>query len=253
MTQAKKKTKTTHFGYQEVSWEEKENKVAGVFDSVADKYDLMNDVMSLGIHRWWKRYALMLSGAREGQQILDLAGGTGDLTIGFSKAVGSKGSVILADINNAMLSQGRDRLIDLGLWNNVSYVQLNAEALSFRDNQFDCICIGFGLRNVTDKLAALRSMYRVLKPGGRVLILEFSKPTSDVLQKLYDLYSFILLPQMGKWIADDEASYRYLAESIRMHPDQESLKKLLEEAEFEDVSYQNLSNGIVAIHCGYKY
>lgn len=244
--------KTTHFGYQEVPVEDKVQRVAGVFHSVADKYDLMNDLMSMGVHRLWKRFTIHSSGVKKGSKVLDIAGGTGDLTLKFSKLVGSTGQVILADINASMLNVGRDRLIDQGIVNNIDYVQANAESLPFPDNSFDCISIAFGLRNVTDKDAALRSMYRVLKPGGRLLILEFSKP-ADWLSPVYDTYSFKLLPKIGKVVSNDEDSYRYLAESIRMHPDQETMKSMMVEAGFERCDYHNMSAGIVALHSGYKF
>jgi demethylmenaquinone methyltransferase/2-methoxy-6-polyprenyl-1,4-benzoquinol methylase len=246
------KSGVTHFGYQQVPLQEKARKVGEVFHSVADKYDLMNDLMSLGIHRLWKRYTIELSGVKHGQRVLDLAGGTGDLAARFSRMVGHKGTVILADINASMLARGRARLVDEGVVGNVEYVQANAEQLPFPDNYFDCITIAFGLRNVTDKDSALRSMCRVLKPGGRVLVLEFSRPTVPGLKPLYDLYSFKVLPLMGKLIANDAASYQYLAESIRMHPDQESLKAMMAAAGFERCEYFNLSGGIVALHRGYK-
>ena len=245
--------KTTHFGYQQVDWKEKQRRVAGVFDSVADKYDLMNDAMSLGVHRLWKRFAIERSGARPGQRILDLAGGTGDLAARLSRIVGPTGEVVIGDINAAMLNVGRERLLDQGIAGNVRFAQLNAEALPFPENSFDCITIGFGLRNVTDKQKALDSMYRTLKPGGRALVLEFSKPVLPGLQQVYDLYSFKLLPMMGRLIASDASSYRYLAESIRMHPDQESLKGMMQQAGFEDCDYFNLSGGIVALHIGFRY
>ncbi|MDT8386955.1 MAG: bifunctional demethylmenaquinone methyltransferase/2-methoxy-6-polyprenyl-1,4-benzoquinol methylase UbiE [Thiogranum sp.] len=245
--------KTTHFGFEQVSWEEKQQRVAGVFDSVASQYDLMNDAMSFGIHRLWKRFAVEQSGARPGQTILDLAGGTGDLAARLSRMVGEKGSVIVGDINASMLNFGRERLLDSGIAGNVSFVQANAEELPFPDSSFDCITIAFGLRNVTDKQKALVSMFRTLKPGGRLLVLEFSKPVVPGLQPLYDLYSFKLLPLMGRLIARDADSYRYLAESIRMHPDQEMLKTMMEDAGFEDCTYHNLSGGIVALHRGYRY
>jgi demethylmenaquinone methyltransferase/2-methoxy-6-polyprenyl-1,4-benzoquinol methylase len=244
---------TTHFGFKQVKTEEKVRMVRGVFDSVAQRYDVMNDLMSLGIHRIWKRIAIQLANVREGDQVLDLAGGTGDLTLLFEKRVGPKGRVVLADINSQMLRTGRDRLIDKGLVNNVSFAQVNAECLPFEDNTFDCVCIGFGLRNVTDKDAAIRSMLRVLKPGGRLIVLEFSHPTDKITEKVYDFYSFNLLPKIGKWVADDEDSYRYLAESIRMHPKQDELKQMMENAGFENCEYFNMTQGIVAVHRGYKF
>ncbi|MEW7867697.1 bifunctional demethylmenaquinone methyltransferase/2-methoxy-6-polyprenyl-1,4-benzoquinol methylase UbiE [Aeromonas diversa] len=244
---------TTHFGFKTVATEEKETLVAGVFHSVAAKYDLMNDLMSFGIHRLWKRFTIDCSGVRKGHKVLDLAGGTGDLTAKFSRIVGETGQVVLADINDSMLKVGRDKLRNLGISGNVAFVQANAEALPFPDNHFDLITIGFGLRNVTDKAKALASMFRVLKPGGRLLVLEFSKPESEVMAKLYDLYSFKLLPKMGELVANDSESYQYLAESIRMHPDQETLKGMMEQVGFEDVSYYNLTQGVVALHRGYKF
>lgn len=244
---------TTHFGYKTVAAEDKEQLVAGVFHSVAAKYDLMNDLMSFGIHRLWKRFAVDCAGIRPGQKVLDLAGGTGDLTARFARLVGDSGEVVLADINDSMLKVGRDKLRNLGLVNNIRYVQANAEALPFPDNHFDLITIGFGLRNVTDKEAALASMFRVLKPGGRLLVLEFSRPTSELMSKLYDLYSFNVLPRIGQLVTKDGDSYKYLAESIRMHPDQETLKGMMEAVGFEEVSYYNLTQGIVALHRGYKF
>lgn len=244
---------STHFGFKTVAASEKVSLVANVFHSVAAKYDVMNDLMSLGIHRLWKRFTIDCSGVRPGQKVLDLAGGTGDLTALFSRRVGPTGQVILADINESMLNVGKDKLRDLGLVNNISYVQANAEALPFADNSFDIITIAFGLRNVTDKNAALRSMFRVLKPGGRLLVLEFSKPTEEWLSKVYDVYSFKLLPVMGKLVANDSESYQYLAESIRMHPDQDTLKQMMEDAGFAQASYHNLTGGIVALHRGYKF
>ncbi|MEN8777685.1 MAG: bifunctional demethylmenaquinone methyltransferase/2-methoxy-6-polyprenyl-1,4-benzoquinol methylase UbiE [Glaciecola sp.] len=243
----------THFGFTQVDTEQKESLVADVFHSVAAKYDIMNDVMSMGIHRIWKRYTIDCSGARKGQQILDLAGGTGDLTAKFSRIVGPTGSVTLSDINPSMLEVGKDKLRDMGLVDNIKYVEANAEALPFPDNHFDIVTMAFGLRNVTHKENALASIYRVLKPGGRLLVLEFSKPTSSALEKIYDTYSFHLLPKMGKLIADDEDSYRYLAESIRMHPDQDTLEQMMQTAGFEGTSYTNLTGGIVALHRGFKY
>ncbi|KAA6187426.1 bifunctional demethylmenaquinone methyltransferase/2-methoxy-6-polyprenyl-1,4-benzoquinol methylase UbiE [Thiohalocapsa marina] len=244
--------KTTHFGYQEVPVGEKQARVRAVFDSVATRYDIMNDLMSMGIHRLWKRRAIEMAGVRRGQQVLDLAAGTGDLAERFSEIVGPDGAVVMSDINEAMLSQGRARLVDAGRVGNLDYAIANAEALPFADNSFDCVTIGFGLRNVTHKQLALNEMFRVLRPGGRALILEFSHPTIDPLAKAYDLYSFTMLPLMGKLVTGDSDSYRYLAESIRMHPDQETLLSMLEQAGFERCSYQNLTAGVVAIHRGYK-
>lgn len=244
---------STHFGFKTVAKDEKAKMVAGVFHSVAGKYDLMNDVMSFGIHRLWKRYTIDCSGVRPGQKVLDLAGGTGDLAAKFARIVGPTGEVVLADINDSMLRVGRDKLRDLGIVSNVSYVQADAEKLPFEDNTFDLITIAFGLRNVTDKDAALRSMLRVLKPGGRLLVLEFSKPEVEMLSKAYDLYSFHVMPRMGEFIARDKDSYQYLAESIRMHPDQETLKGMMEDAGFENVEYHNLTGGIVALHRGFKF
>ena len=245
--------KTTHFGYETVRVEDKVQKVGEVFHSVASSYDIMNDLMSFGIHRLWKRYTIEMSAARPGQTILDIAGGTGDLTMKFSKIVGKEGKVVLADINASMLEVGRDKLLDHGYAGNIDYVQANAENLPFEDNTFDCITISFGLRNVTNKDKALESMHRVLKPGGRCLVLEFSKPTHDILEKIYDRYSFSLLPMMGKLVAKDADSYRYLAESIRMHPDQNKLKHMMRKAGFESPEYYNLTGGIVALHRGFKY
>lgn len=246
------KDDTTHFGFEQVAYDDKVNKVAGVFHSVASKYDVMNDLMSFGIHRVWKRYTVEMSGVRQGHHVLDLAGGTGDLAAKFARIVGQQGSVTVADINDSMLKVGRERLLDKGIAGNLQYVQANAECLPFPDNHFDAITIAFGLRNVTDKDAALRSMYRVLKPGAPLLVLEFSKPESALLSKVYDTYSFKLLPFMGKVIANDADSYRYLAESIRMHPDQETLKTMMMAAGFEKCEYFNLTGGVVALHRGYK-
>jgi demethylmenaquinone methyltransferase/2-methoxy-6-polyprenyl-1,4-benzoquinol methylase len=248
-----KKTADTDFGYERVPWEEKQRRVRGVFDSVAGNYDLMNDLMSGGAHRLWKEFTLSLTGLRPGQRALDVAGGTGDLTTGMAKQVGKHGLVVLSDINAAMLGEGRDRLLDDGIVGNVAVSLANAEKLPFRDSQFDCVTIGFGLRNVTDKPAALADMRRVLKPGGQLLVLEFSQPVVPLLKPLYDLYSFRVLPMLGKLIAKDEDSYRYLAESIRMHPDQETLLGMLRDAGLEDCRYHNLSGGIVAVHRGYRY
>lgn len=246
-------TDNTHFGFKTVAETEKEHLVADVFHSVAEKYDLMNDLMSFGIHRLWKRFTIDCAGVRPGQKILDLAGGTGDLTAKFSRLVGDSGEVVLADINDSMLKVGREKLRNKGLVNNIRYVQANAEALPFPDNYFDLITIGFGLRNVTHKEQALASMYRALKPGGRLLVLEFSKPTNVVMSKLYDFYSFKVLPKMGQLVAKDSDSYQYLAESIRMHPDQETLKAMMEAVGFEQVTYHNLTQGVVALHRGFKF
>jgi demethylmenaquinone methyltransferase/2-methoxy-6-polyprenyl-1,4-benzoquinol methylase len=243
----------THFGFKTVAETEKEHLVADVFHSVAEKYDLMNDLMSFGIHRLWKRFTIDCAGVRPGQKILDLAGGTGDLTAKFSRLVGENGEVVLADINDSMLKVGREKLRNKGLVSNISYVQANAEALPFPENYFDLITIGFGLRNVTHKEQALASMYRALKPGGRLLVLEFSKPTNIVMSKLYDFYSFKVLPKMGQLVAKDSDSYQYLAESIRMHPDQETLKGMMDTVGFEQVTYHNLTQGVVALHRGFKF
>lgn len=245
--------KKTHFGFKTVAWDEKEKKVGAVFHSVAKNYDLMNDLMSAGIHRLWKRFTVELSHARPGQSILDLAGGSGDLSRLFSQKVGATGQVILADINAAMLAVGRDRLLDEGICSTINFVQANAEVLPFADDHFHCIVIGFGLRNVTDKEAALRSMFRVCKPGGKLMVLEFSKPALPGLKPIYDWYSFNILPKLGQLFAADAESYKYLAESIRMHPAQDELKKMIEQAGFEDCHYHNLSGGIVALHIAYKY
>jgi demethylmenaquinone methyltransferase/2-methoxy-6-polyprenyl-1,4-benzoquinol methylase len=247
------KSSDTDFGYERVPWTEKQRRVRGVFDSVAGNYDLMNDLMSGGAHRLWKEFTLSLTHLHPGQRALDVAGGTGDLTAGLARQVGKSGTVILSDINAAMLGEGRDRLIDDGVVGNVDYVLANAEKLPFADASFDCVTIGFGLRNVTDKAAALAEMRRVLKPGGQLLVLEFSHPVVPMLKPLYDLYSFRVLPLLGKLVARDEASYRYLAESIRMFPDQETLLGMLRDAGLEDCRYHNLSGGIVAVHRGYRY
>lgn len=243
-------SKKTHFGFTEVPLEEKVKHVAHVFDSVASKYDLMNDLMSGGIHRIWKRFTIELAGVKRGQKILDLAGGTGDLAAKFATIVGSEGQVVLADINDNMLQVGRERLLNKGIL--VDYAQVNAEFLPFADNSFDLITIAFGLRNVTNKDAALESMLRVLKPGGKLLILEFSELQISPLKPIYDTYSFKVLPFLGQIIANDSESYKYLAESIRMHPNQENLLQMMENAGFERCDYHNLTGGIAAIHRGYK-
>lgn len=244
--------KTTHFGYKTVNVEEKAGKVAEVFHSVAGKYDLMNDLMSAGVHRLWKRMTIEMSGVRRGNSVLDIAGGTGDLTAKFSRIVGPEGTVVLADINSSMLQVGRDRLMDRGVVNNVIFSQADAQYLPFPDNTFDVISIAFGLRNVTDKEMALRSMLRVLKPGGRLLVLEFSKPANPVLSKVYDTYSFSILPKLGKLFASDADSYQYLAESIRMHPDQETLQGMMDNAGFANTDFHNMTGGVVALHRGVK-
>jgi demethylmenaquinone methyltransferase/2-methoxy-6-polyprenyl-1,4-benzoquinol methylase len=243
-------TKTTHFGFNTVAEAEKARKVAGVFDSVAERYNLMNDVMSAGMHRLWKRFAVETSGVRKGDRVLDIAGGTADLSALFLEQVGSNGEVWLTDINNAMLTIGRDRLLDEGAA--VSVAQCDAEKLPFPSNYFDCVSVAFGLRNMTHKDVALKEMLRVLRPGGRVVVLEFSKVWKP-LQSFYDLYSFKVLPAMGGLIARDPDSYRYLAESIRVHPSQEELKQLMQDAGFERVEYFNLSASVVALHRGYKF
>ena len=244
--------KTTHFGYQQVPVGEKAAKVADVFHSVAAKYDVMNDLMSGGVHRLWKRFTIELSGVRTGQKVLDIAGGTGDLTAKFSRLVGPTGEVVLADINDSMLKVGRDKLLDSGVCGNVVFTQADAQYLPFPDNTFDCITIAFGLRNVTDKDLALRSMLRVLKPGGRLLVLEFSKPTNPLVEKFYNFYSFNVLPKIGQLVANDADSYQYLAESIRMHPDQETLKGMMNDAGFVNTKFYNMTSGIVALHRGFK-
>ncbi len=245
--------RTADFGFEKVAWDEKARRVRGVFDSVAGKYDLMNDLMSGGMHRLWKQFLFSLTGLKPGQQVLDVAGGTGDLSIGLARQVGRSGHVVLSDINAAMLTRGRERLIDAGIAGNVSYCLANAEKLPFADQRFDCVTIGFGLRNVTDKPAALASMCRVLRPGGQLLILEFSHPTAPGLKPLYDAYSFRVLPLLGRIVANDADSYRYLAESIRRHPDQETLLGMMHDAGLEGCRYHNLSGGIVAVHRGYRY
>jgi len=244
--------KTTHFGFRDVPLTDKARHVREVFDSVADNYDLMNDLMSFGVHRLWKRFTVGMADLKPGQCVLDLAGGTGDLTRLMSPRVGGEGLVVLSDINAAMLGNGRSQLLDKGIAGNVDFAQANAERLPFRDNSFDLVTMAFGLRNVTDKQQALDSIYRVLRPGGRLLVLEFSRPAA-ALKPAYDFYSFSILPKLGRLVARDEASYRYLAESIRMHPDQQTLRGMMQQAGFENCDYHNLTGGIVAIHRGYKY
>ena len=243
---------TTDFGFETVNKNEKESLVRGVFDSVANRYDLMNDLMSAGIHRLWKRFTIELSAVRPGQTVLDIAGGTGDLAAKFSRLVGDNGKVLLADINDSMLKVGRDRLLDSGAVGNLHMVQCDAQMLPFPDASIDCITIAFGLRNVTDKDMALRSMERILKPGGRLLVLEFSKPVNPIFEKIYDTYSFRVLPLMGQLFTNDADSYRYLAESIRKHPDQDTLLGMMEDAGLVNCEYHNMTGGIVAVHRGIK-
>jgi len=241
--------KTTHFGYQQVPEEEKARRVGEVFRSVAPSYDVMNDLMSLGLHRVWKRFTLEMSGVREGSRVLDVASGSGDLAAAFAKRAGPTGQVWMTDINAAMLCVGRDKMIDTGVF--APLALCDAEKLPFASETFDCVSVAFGLRNMTHKEAALAEMARVTRPGGRVLVLEFSRPWKP-LSRAYDAYSFNVLPALGKYIAKDEAAYRYLAESIRMHPDQETLKSMMETAGLERVDYFNLTAGVVALHRGYK-
>lgn len=243
---------TTHFGFKEVPVTEKADRVREVFDSVAGKYDVMNDLMSMGVHRIWKQYTIDLAAPRAGEQALDLAAGTGDLSIAISRLVKDQGRVVMSDINAEMLGQGKIRLRNKGIAGNVEFMQIDAQSIPFEDNTFDLVTIAFGLRNVTDKDLALREIHRVLRPGGRLLVLEFSKPAVPGLAPIYDQYSFKLLPLMGRLVANDEESYRYLAESIRMHPDQETLKGMMDNAGFARTQYYNLTGGIVAVHRGYK-
>lgn len=242
----------THFGYQTVETGKKKELVGQVFDSVADRYDVMNDFMSFGVHRLWKRFTINQTGVRAGQSVLDLAGGTGDLATKLHQRVGSSGTVVLSDINASMLNVGRDRMIDSGIAGNMQYAQADAEQLPFAENTFHCVTMAFGLRNVTDKQRALNSIFSTLKPGGRLLVLEFSKPVLPLLSKAYDAYSFSALPMMGKLVANDAESYRYLAESIRKHPDQETLLGMMQTAGFERCEYHNMTGGIVALHKGFK-
>jgi demethylmenaquinone methyltransferase/2-methoxy-6-polyprenyl-1,4-benzoquinol methylase len=240
------------FGFEKVAWGDKAERVRSVFTSVAGNYDVMNDLMSFGVHRLWKHFTLSLTGLRTGQRALDVAGGTGDLALGLLRQVGKTGTVVLSDVNPAMLEIGRDRLLDKGWVGNVECIVADTERLPFDDNSFDCVTIGFGLRNVTDKAAALKSMHRVLKPGGQLLVLEFSTPVAPGLKPIYDAYSFKVLPLLGRLVARDSDSYRYLAESIRTHPNQETLLDMLRAAGFEQTRYHNLTGGIVAVHRGYK-
>jgi demethylmenaquinone methyltransferase / 2-methoxy-6-polyprenyl-1,4-benzoquinol methylase len=243
---------TVDFGFEKVAAADKAERVRAVFASVAPKYDVMNDLMSFGVHRLWKQFALSLTGLKPGGAALDVAGGTGDLAAGLLRQVGKSGRVVCSDINPKMLEVGRDRLLDKGFVGNVEFLVADAEKLPFDENSFDCVTIGFGLRNVTDKTAALKSMHRVLKPGGQLLVLEFSKPVAPGLKPVYDAYSFKVLPLLGRLVAQDADSYRYLAESIRMHPDQETLLEMLRTAGFAHARYHNLTGGIVAVHRGYK-
>ena len=243
----------THFGFQEVDEDQKQGMVKGVFRAVASNYDVMNDAMSMGVHRAWKWFAVAQSGVQAGDKVLDLAAGSGDLSLKFAKKVGEEGQVIVTDINEAMLEEGRKRLTDQGIAGNVNYCLVNAEQLPFDDNSFDCISISFGLRNVTRKEVALESIYRCLKPGGRAIILEFSQPTNETFRKVYDAYSFNVIPKLGELISNDRDSYQYLVESIRKHPPQEELKQMMLDAGFDRVRYHNLTGGVVALHVGYKY
>jgi len=242
----------THFGFQTVETGKKRELVGEVFDSVADRYDIMNDLMSFGVHRLWKRFTINQTGVRAGQTVLDLAGGTGDLAAKLHQRVGAKGTVVLSDINQSMLSVGRDRMIDDGIVGNMQYALADAEQLPFAESSFHCVTMAFGLRNVTNKQRALESIFASLKPGGRLLVLEFSKPVLPVLSKAYDAYSFSALPAMGKLVANDAESYRYLAESIRKHPDQDTLLCMMQQAGFERCEYHNMTGGIVALHKGFK-
>jgi demethylmenaquinone methyltransferase/2-methoxy-6-polyprenyl-1,4-benzoquinol methylase len=245
--------KKTHFGFQEVDEEQKQSLVGEVFRSVAGNYDVMNDAMSLGVHRAWKWYAIAQSGVKKGHKVLDLAAGSADLSIRFAQKVGDEGQVFVTDINPDMLEQGRQRMADAGIAGNIEFCLVNAENLPFPDNYFDCITISFGLRNVTHKDVALKEMQRCVKPGGRVLVLEFSQPINEGFRRLYDAYSFNVIPKLGELISNDRESYQYLVESIRQHPPQEELKEMMLTAGFDHVRYHNLTGGIVALHIAYKY
>ena len=245
--------KGARFGFRDVSETEKTSLVEGVFRSVATRYDLMNDLMSLGAHRLWKDFAVGRSGVRQGQTVLDVAAGSCDLAHRFVKRVGHEGRVVAVDVSRHMLQRGKSRMIDKGMIRNVAYVLTDAENLAFADQQFDCVSIGFGLRNVTKIQSALCSMFQMLRPGGRIIVLEFSQPSSKLLSRLYDRYSFSVIPRIGRFVTGDERSYRYLVESIRRHPDQEALRKMMGESGFEDVYYHNLSGGVVALHVGFRY
>ncbi|GJL83621.1 MAG: ubiquinone/menaquinone biosynthesis C-methyltransferase UbiE [marine bacterium B5-7] len=244
---------TTHFGFREVDADDKASMVGAVFTSVADRYNVMNDAMSFGIHRVWKHFAVTQSGLKRGDSVLDVAAGSGDLSRAFVDQVGDTGRVVMTDINPAMLDRGRDSMLDHGVLKPLQYCITDAENLCFDDNTFNCVSISFGLRNVTRIERALESMYRVLKPGGKLMILEFSKPTSPLMRKAYDLYSFNVIPKLGKLIAGDKDSYQYLVESIRRHPDQQTLASMMTSAGFERVDYHNLTAGVVALHTGYKF
>ena len=243
----------THFGFQEVEEHKKQDLVGNVFRSVADNYDVMNDAMSLGVHRAWKWFTIAQSDVKAGHKVLDLAAGSADLSVKFVEKVGDEGLVVVTDINAAMLEQGRQRMANAGHAGNVEFCLVNAEKLPFPDNYFDCISISFGLRNVTHKYQALAEMYRCVKPGGRVLVLEFSQPTNEAFRRIYDAYSFNIIPRMGELISNDRESYQYLVESIRQHPPQEELKQMMLDAKFDRVRYHNLTGGVVALHIGYKY
>lgn len=243
---------TAHFGYREVPKAEKSARVDAVFDSVADRYDLMNDLMSAGLHRYWKRFALARAGVRPAQRVLDLATGSGDLALGMARHLRERGLLVASDINGRMLERGRDRLIDAGVGSQIEFVQADAQALPFADRLYDCVTIAFGLRNVTDQPRALAEMARVLRPGGRLVVLEFSQPAGDWFRRLYDTYSFSVLPRLGNWVAGDAESYRYLAESIRMHPDQPTLAQMMREAGLTHCSWNNLTRGVVAVHTGFR-